>query len=96
MLAHVDMRAVRLGGRPRRQSKSYYSVLLVLGIFVLVAGGCSAAPRMPLLGANPADPNATVSATKYRSTVGPYTRARPVTPAPWRDQNQRVTPEPKS
>lgn len=94
MLAHDDMRAGRVSGRQRRQSKSIHVALL--GIFALLAEGCSPAPRVPMNGANAADPNASVPAATYRSTVGPYNSARPVAPAPWREQNERVAPQPKS
>jgi hypothetical protein len=68
------------------------SILLTL---VLVIGGCTAAPRLHAFADDPADPSARVPATGYRSTVGGYTSLRPVDPLPWREQNERVTPQPK-
>ena len=32
----------------------------------------------------------------YRSTVAPYTTLRPVAPSPWKEQNERAAPAPKS
>ena len=58
-------------------------------------GGCMPA-TVPLAGADPADPNVRVAAVGYRSTVAPYTRLRPTAPTGWREQNERVTPAPKS
>lgn len=46
-------------------------------------------------GADPADPAAKAARVDYRSTVAPYTSLRPATPAPWRERNDAVTPQPK-
>jgi len=45
--------------------------------------------------ADPADPAARVAPVGYRSTIAPYTSLRPATPAPWRERNENVTPQPK-
>jgi hypothetical protein len=58
-------------------------------------GGCLPTTA-PLAGADPADPSARVAAVGYRSTVAPYTTLRPVAPSPWREQNDRAAPAPKS
>ena len=47
-------------------------------------------------GADPADPAARTARTGYRSTIAPYTPLRPAVPAPWRERNERVTPQPKT
>jgi hypothetical protein len=57
-------------------------------------GGCMPV-TVPLAGADPADPYVKVADVRYRSTVAPYTRLRPVAPAGWREQNQSVAPAPK-
>jgi len=51
---------------------------------------------VPLAGADPADPGAKVAGAGYRSTIAPYTSLRPTAPGSWREQNERVTPAPKS
>ena len=51
---------------------------------------------VPLAGADPADPGAKVAGVAYRSTIAPYTSLRPTAPSPWREQNDRVAPAPKS
>ena len=62
---------------------------------VFTLGGCM--PRaVPLADADPADPAARVAGVGYHSTIAPYTRLRPTAPGPWREQNDRVTPVPKS
>lgn len=72
-----------------------------LGAFAGVAlaaitlGGC-AVPTVPLVGADPADPGAKVAGVGYRSGIAPYDSLRPTTPSNWIEQNQRVTPSPKS
>lgn len=69
--------------------------LSALAIVVLALAGC-AARSAPLVGADPADPGARVAGVGYRSTVAPYSSLRPTTPSGWKQQNQRVTPSPKS
>lgn len=49
----------------------------------------------PLAGADPSDPAAPVPKTRYQSSLGAYERQRPIEPGPWREQNERVTPQPK-
>lgn len=66
-------------------------------IFMLAAlnAGCASVPPRPLTGADPADATARVPTVRYRSTIGPYTSQRPVDPAPWVEQNERVAPAPR-
>jgi hypothetical protein len=69
----------------------------LVGVFVIAVGLSGCMPvTVPLAGADPANPAARVAAVKYRSTTEPYLRLRPAEPAPWLDQNKRVTPAPKS
>ena len=72
-----------------------FRTLAGLAVTALTLAGCMPM-TVPLAGADPADPRAKVAAVGYRSTVAPYTRARPAAPSPWRDQNDRVAPAPKS
>jgi hypothetical protein len=67
--------------------------LLPMLAFFLPA--CSNAP-VPVAASHPADPAAPAPAVRYRSTIGSYSSQRPVEPAPWDEQNQRVAPQPKS
>jgi hypothetical protein len=70
-----------------------------LGVFaglVLLLAGCADAPRSPAARPDPADPGARAPRVDYRSTVGTYKSQRPVDPAPWVEQNERVAPAPKS
>jgi len=69
-----------------------FAALAIAGV---ILGGC-AAPTVPLAGADPADPGAKVAGVGYRSTVAPYSGLRPTTLSGWKEQNQRVTPSPKS
>jgi hypothetical protein len=63
--------------------------------FAALAAGCAQSPPQPLAGPNPANPSVPTRPVVYRSTVAPYTSQRPVEPAPWRGQNERVAPQPK-
>ena len=58
------------------------------------AAGCTGAPRSPTVGPDPSNPSARTPAVGYRSTTAPYVTRRPVDPAPWREQNERVGPPP--
>jgi hypothetical protein len=69
-------------------------VLLALGSLLLVGWRDLPPPWVPL--PDPADPQAPAPRVDYRSTIGTYKRQRPVEPGPWREQNERVTPQPKS
>lgn len=70
-----------------------FSVLTGMAVIAVTLGGCMP-PGVPLVGADPADPNAKVSGAVYRSRLGSYTSMRPVSPAPWVEQNQRSAPKP--
>ncbi|UWU75331.1 hypothetical protein N2603_35625 [Bradyrhizobium huanghuaihaiense] len=60
----------------------------------LALSGCMSVTTQ-FASADPADPAAKVARVGYRSTIAPYTSLRPATPAPWRDRNDAVTPQPK-
>ena len=58
----------------------------------LLAAACSTPPDRLAAGPGPADPNVRGSAASYRPVLSGYTSQRPVEPAPWREQNDRVAP----
>jgi hypothetical protein len=91
MFVHLWTRVVAWRLRGLRQPLK----LLTLGLLAACAQGCATQPTMPYAGASPADPNASVRAVRYRPTVGQYRSERPVEPASWREQNDRVAPAPK-
>ena len=64
-------------------------------IFALAIGGFLSGSAFAT-GADPADPAARTARTGYRSTIAPYTPLRPAVPAPWRERNERVAPQPKA
>ena len=72
-----------------------FRTLAGMAVTALTLGGCLPT-AVPLAGADPADPGARVAGVSYRSTIVPYTRLRPTAPSPWRKQNDRVAPAPKS
>jgi hypothetical protein len=69
--------------------------LAAIGLLTLVMQACSAGTASPWRGPDPSDPSVRVSPAGYRSTVGAYVSQRPVEPRPWREQNERVAPQPK-
>lgn len=58
----------------------------------LLAAACSTPPDRLAVDSGPADPNVRSSVASYRSVLNGYTSQRPVEPAPWREQNDRVAP----
>ncbi|MBR0969821.1 MULTISPECIES: hypothetical protein [Bradyrhizobium] len=66
----------------------------LLAVAALALSGCMPATTQ-VAGVDPADPSAKVARTSYRSTIAPYTSLRPATPAPWRERNENVAPQPK-
>jgi hypothetical protein len=66
----------------------------LLAAIALALSGCMPATTQMAV-ADPADPAAKVAPVGYQSTIVPYTGLRPATPAPWRDRNDAVAPQPK-
>ena len=65
------------------------AMVLALGT---LTPGCTAAPKSPVTGPDPSNSTARTAPATYRSTVAPYVSRRPVEPAAWQEQNQRVAP----
>jgi hypothetical protein len=61
----------------------------------MTAAACAPAPARLTAGLAAADPAAPVPATAYRPALGGYVSQRPVEPAAWREQNERVAPRQK-
>jgi hypothetical protein len=68
----------------------------VIALSILLLTGCATSERLPVAGNDPSDPSAPVRPVGYRSTTASHVSQRPVAPAPWRRQNERVAPLPKS
>lgn len=64
-------------------------------ILSLLTAACAAPPDRSLAGPDPSEPAARVPAVGYRPVLGGYVSQRPVEPAPWREQNDRVAPPAK-
>lgn len=97
MFAHIRAQDAAVGSVAARTSicpSDRSRALLAIALAVVTLAGCM--PQTPLTGADPADPQARVAATGYRSTVAPYQSLRPSAPAPWRELNDRVAPPAKS
>lgn len=78
-----------------RLFRSRPAVFTALAAGALTLGGCLPTTA-PLAGTDPADPSARVAAVRYRPTIAPYAGLRPVAPSPWREQNDRAAPAPKT
>ena len=80
------MRSVLFGVR---QAMAIIAAMATLSV---LAGGCALAPPVPYAGPNPADATAPLPSIRYRPTIAGYESLRPVEPAPWREQNDRIAP----
>jgi hypothetical protein len=96
MFAQIAWRFAASGRCGKASSGVPVGSLLLLLVLALLAHGCSGAPPAPLTAADPSDPGARAPRVGYRSTIGSYKSQRPVDPAPWGEQNERVAPRPKS
>jgi hypothetical protein len=81
----------------QRESRSSTRLAAAFGVVTLglFAAACVATPPKSYIGSDPSDPSVRVPSAEYRSAIGGYTGQRPVEPAPWREQNERVTPVPR-
>lgn len=95
MRAQIGATSAAVGSVLERISVIRLEMGAGLVVAAMTLGGC-ALPPAPLAGADPADPGARVADVGYRSSIAPYTSFRPTAPSGWTEQNQRVTPSPKS
>ena len=90
------MSATRLFARaasPSRTGAVHTSFKIsIVCLMTLAAAGCAATPPAQVAAADPA---VRVPAANYRSTIGGYSSLRPVEPLSWREQNERLMPQPK-
>lgn len=73
-----------------------FRVIATLALVSAALGACSVASSQEskrASGPHPADPQARVPAANYRPATSGYTPQRPVEPLPWRERNERVTPQ---
>src|SRR6266511_3153202 len=96
MLTQIAWRFVAPGRRRNASSRAPIAFLTLLLLVAPLTHGCSGAPPAPLTAADPSDPGARAPRVGYRSTIGSYKSQRPVDPASWGEQNERVAPRPKS
>lgn len=94
MFSHVRAKAAAIA---RRRTKPFCKRLIsAVGVAALglLAASCMTQPA-PYAGADPSDSKSRVPAVTYRSPIARYASQRPVEPAPWREQNERVAPAPR-
>jgi hypothetical protein len=96
MSAHI--RPSRAADEPAvpRPLQIRFGVRAIVPALALLLAACTDAPRAPVARADPSDPGARAPRVDYRSAIGSYKSQRPVEPGPWGEQNQGVTPQPKS
>ena len=81
----------RAGSARRTGAGHAYFKISVVFLMTSAAAGCATAP--PQVAA--ADPAVRVPAAGYTPVLRGYTSLRPAEPLPWREQNDRVAPQPK-
>ena len=95
MFAHIWANSAAIARRSTSLfGKRWRPAVCLLASCLLVAA-CTATPQQPFNGPDPSNPRTLVLGVGYRSTAGTYASQRPVEPAPWREQNDRVAPAPK-
>ena len=94
MDAHIAMRLADMGLRGLALVPPQLRITAMLTMFGFVLGACSVASSQGQ-GPHPADPQARVPATSYRTVTSGYESRRPVEPLPWRELNERVAPQEK-
>ena len=95
MFAHCWAKSAAIRGRYVVPFRKRLMATIGVVALCLLAAACVTTPAEPYAGRDPSNPSVRVPAIGYRSTIGRYTSQRPVEPAPWREQNERVTPAPK-
>lgn len=95
MFAHVWAKSAAIQGRHALLFRKRLMAAFGVAALCALTAACVTNPSAPYASPDPSNPNARVPTVGYRSTVGRYTSQRPVEPAPWREQNERVTPVPK-
>jgi hypothetical protein len=93
MLAQNQARCAAIGSAATLMPRRFRTPFLLTAVLVLA--GCASQPSASLA-PDPSDPDARTPRADYRSTIGSYTRQRPVAPSAWQKQNEQVTPAPKS
>ena len=93
MSAQFGAKFAAVGTAGGRRFTFDFAIRGVVIAATVAAAGCTPATTR-LAGADPADPSARVAGVGYRPTVAPYTSLRPSTPAPWRERNEKVAPQP--
>jgi hypothetical protein len=96
MFAHIRANAATVAAEARKLCRMKPVCLAATAAASLLLAACAQPPAPPLAGPDPSDPGAAVPRVGNRSTLGPYTSQRPVSPAPGREQNESTTPAPKS
>jgi hypothetical protein len=61
---------------------------------LLLASACKPLTS-PVAGTDPSDPDAPAPRVRAQSPLATYSSQRPVEPASWREQNERVAPQQK-
>ncbi|MBN9499589.1 MAG: hypothetical protein J0H39_22780 [Alphaproteobacteria bacterium] len=95
MSAQIGATSAAVGSVVGRLFEIRFGAFAGLAFAAMMLGGC-VLPTAPLVGKDPADPGAKVAGVGYRSSIAPYSSLRPTVPSGWKEQNQRVTPTPKS
>jgi hypothetical protein len=93
MLARFGAPPAAVGSARGRYPRFNFRTLAVITAFAASLADCTP-QRVPLAGADPADPGAKVAGVRYRSTIAPYASLRPSAPSPdiWRGRNDGVAP----
>ena len=96
MATHAREATAAIPAAGRRYFRPHFRGSALAFLSAMLLSGCVTGERRMLGGNDPSDPSAPVPPVGYRSTTASHVSQRPVAPQPWRRQNERVTPQPKS
>ena len=92
MLAHMSAKAAAVGERLEISFRKRATQVAAVGALCLLCTACVTGPGVAPAVPDASDASVRVPAVAYRPVLGGYISQRPVEPAPWREQNERVAP----
>ena len=92
MLAHMSAKATAVGERLETSFRKRATLVAGACALSLLSAGCITSADGPHAVPDPSVARVRVPAVAYRPVLGGYISQRPVEPAPWREQNERVAP----
>jgi hypothetical protein len=95
MSAHICAKAAAVEERLEISFRKRATLVAGACALSLLSAGCVTSADVPPAVPDPSVSSIRVPAVTYRPVLRGYVSQRPVEPAPWREQNERVAPSPR-